>query len=521
MFRVAQQRKMTRPPAAPDPPPEDVRSSNDTTPPYTTQENHEQPNNYEIKAFAPVRATIFRFQNSTTCSNDVGLIFSPPATHCNASPPTNRSSRRNTANSRSTRVHNRTRKPRPPNTSRPSSLCTIFENSPVLVPSLPVHNINNSSSRCNTANSHSMHVLNRIRQPQPPELAPRSSLQPSFPNHPTYKGFSRRKINTSYLPHVRNRTCKLLLPDIPRLASLFTIFEDAPVLVFPPPISHELPEKQPKYSAQALALASNKKVPSQASNSFAATPVITHAHLRSRTSKPSNSRKTSRHAHDLLLPALRSIISLMREQTKLLERMVELQDQRLANMACTFQVSTPPTPDPDSPPVIFSQPTPPPLPTASISPVNHNTIVPPISASSFVSMASLPSNMTSITPMPAPRHLSPSPDHAPATVTSKTDSNMFTITTPATSQSQSKSPLSSPIHASCPDITPSLRKAQTKIPLTPLPFYPPPPVTCFLSSPPSSYSRHAPLRNYYWPFIASSLSLLSRFPLDNFPDHPG
>ena len=147
-----------------------------------------------------------------------------------------------------------------------SSLCTLFETSPVLVPSLPVHNINNSSSRCNTANSHSMHTRNCIRQPQPPELAPRSSLQPSFPNHPTDKGFSRRKINNSYLPRVRNRTCKLLLPDTPRLASLFTIFEDTPVLVFPPPIRHELPEKQPTYSAQAFALASNKKVLSPNSN---------------------------------------------------------------------------------------------------------------------------------------------------------------------------------------------------------------------------------------------------------------
>ena len=190
------------------------------------------------------------------------------------------------------------------------------------------------------------------------------------------------------------------------------------------------------------------------------------------------------------------------------------------SLPTTIHLSPPSTPNPDSSPVIFPKPTPPTLPKASISPANHDVIVPPISTSSFVSTASIPSNMASITPIPAPQPLSHSLDHTLATVTSKKDTNRFTITTPAASQSQPKSPPFYPFHTSSPDLTPSFSKAQTIIPLTPPPFRPPPPVIRFLSSPLCSYSCHATLCNN-WPFIASSLSLLSRFPLDNFPDHPG
>ena len=209
MFPVAQQRKMTRPPAAPDPPPEDIRPSNDTTPSYNAKENHEQQNDYEIKAFAPARATIFRFQNSPTCSNDVGLLFHPPPS----------SSRRPITNSHSMHICNRFHKPQCPTFPQPTSLPTIFENAPV----------------------HVLSFTNCQHDAQLFEPAPGRSLPPSSPIRMTSNGLFQRNINNSYWPRIHNRTCKPRRPDIPGLASLFTIFEDAPVLVLPSPMSHELP----------------------------------------------------------------------------------------------------------------------------------------------------------------------------------------------------------------------------------------------------------------------------------------
>ena len=130
---------------------------------------------------------------------------------------------RNIHNSHSTRVRNCTRKPCPPDIPQQASLFTIFENAPVLVfPSLMTYKPDAQPAQ---------HVEH---------LAHASSFHISFPIHRNPNDLSQCSNNSPSL-HIHNHTRLPCPPALPKPASLFTIFENAPVLFVPSMMTLKIP----------------------------------------------------------------------------------------------------------------------------------------------------------------------------------------------------------------------------------------------------------------------------------------